>query len=104
MAILSLETGQFFIVLVPILVIALVAGFNFPNKPNFVQKFLSILSNFLFGMNVPLVTNPLPKSLVLLVQSWHDTMTILSFKIDELFILFTPVLVERGLQGYQLSK
>jgi len=44
-------------------------------------------------MIAPLIANPPPKSLVLLVPAWHDTMAILSFEFDQLFMLLVPSLV-----------
>jgi hypothetical protein len=45
---------------------------------------------FVIGMQLPLVTNPHPKRNVFLVPSWHETMAIVLFKLDQLFILLLP--------------
>jgi hypothetical protein len=63
MVILSFKLGQLCMLLVPDLVdvVAGAAGtFSFPSEPNFVQKFLSVRSNFVIDTTFPLRTNPLP--------------------------------------------
>jgi hypothetical protein len=94
MAILSFKIDQFIMLLVPYSLQFLPhSETSIPNEPDFVQKFLSIRSQFVLCMKCPLRTNPLSKSLVLLVPFWHDTMAILSFQLDQLFILLMPFLV-----------
>jgi hypothetical protein len=55
MALLSLPLDHFFILIVPFLVSS---DLNFPNEPEFVQKLLSIVSNFVICACVPLRTSP----------------------------------------------
>ena len=80
----------------PFLVIAGNAGgiaINFPSEPDFVQKLLSIKSQFVLPVIASLLINPTPKSLVFLVTEWHETVAILSFKIEQFFILQIPFLI-----------
>jgi hypothetical protein len=97
MAILSFKLDQLFILLVPdlvvVVVVVVVVGVRSPSEPDFVQKYLPIMSNFVLLMIVPLRTDPHPQRLVLLVLDWHRAMAILSFKLDQLFILLVPELV-----------
>jgi hypothetical protein len=65
-------------------------GVSFPSEPKFVQKFLSIKSQFVFEVSSPLRTNPHPKRHVFLAPSWNVTVTILLFKLDQLFMLLFP--------------
>jgi hypothetical protein len=46
-------------------------------------------------MQVPLPINPLPERHVFLVLLWHETIAILSFKLDKLFKLLVPFLFIR---------
>jgi hypothetical protein len=89
MSSLSFKLDHLFIVLVPELVVWFegVVGVRFPSEPDFVQNSLPILSNFVLFLISPLRTKPVAKSLVLLVPSWHHTMAILQFKLDELHFL-----------------
>jgi hypothetical protein len=92
MAILPFKLHNLFILLVPELVV--VGGVWFPIEPDLVQNYLSVLSHFVIVMIAPLHANPPPKSLILLVPSWHHTMTILSFKLDKLVKLTIPFLIK----------
>jgi hypothetical protein len=95
MAHISFKLDQLFVLLVPELVVWFEATTaSFPSEPDFVQESLSIRSNFVIDiMTLSLRTNPLPKSLVLLVPKWHHTMAIFSFKLHQLFTLLVPELV-----------
>jgi hypothetical protein len=66
--------------------------FSFPNEHQFVQLVLSILSQFVRVTKVPVPTNPPPESLVWLVLR-HETMAILSLKLDHFLMLQMPLLV-----------
>jgi hypothetical protein len=101
MASVSLKLDQLFILLVPELIEFVVGAVSFPNEPDFVQKSLSIKSKFVLLMILSLLTNPLPQRRVLLVEIWHCTMAILSFKFDKLFIHYIPSLImfRHGSQG-----
>jgi hypothetical protein len=81
--------------LVPDLVIwfEAVVGVKFPSKTDFVQKHLSIKPKFVCFTTDPLITDPPPKRLVLLVLEWHPTTSIHSFELDHLFMLMVPDLV-----------
>jgi hypothetical protein len=97
MAILFFECNQLFILLVPALGASrrrFPIRLNPPNEPKFVQKILSIKWHYV--ESPPLPTNPIPKRLVFLVPSWHQTTAILSFKLNKLFIFLVPVLVAVG--------
>jgi hypothetical protein len=72
-ALFLLKLDEFFILLVPSLVVAGKGGGNgisfpnseissidFPSEPDGVQKILSIKTNFVPGMKAPLRMNPLP--------------------------------------------
>jgi hypothetical protein len=93
MAFLLFKLDQLFILLVPDLVVGICGPFNCPNEPDFVQTFLSINSKFVIDMTLPLRMNPQPKRLVFFVLKRHQTIAILSFKLDQLFILLVPELV-----------
>jgi hypothetical protein len=41
----------------------------------------------------PLIANPNPERLFLLVAFWHHAMSLLLFKLDQLFIVLVPELV-----------
>jgi hypothetical protein len=58
MSILSSKLDKLFILLVPVLVVGIFGAFNCPSEPDFVQTFLSIMSNSVIPMIVPLVHNP----------------------------------------------
>jgi hypothetical protein len=63
MAIMSFTLDQLFILLLPGLVVLLVqdvGAFSIPREPDFVQEFLSVSSNCVIVMTVPLISNPLP--------------------------------------------
>jgi hypothetical protein len=92
MAILSFKLDQLFILLVPDLVQSVGAAI-FPSEPAFVQKDLSIWSHLVMVIIGPLMTNPPPQRLVMLVPEWFHAMTIGSLKLDQLFILVVPELV-----------
>jgi hypothetical protein len=59
-----------------VVLIEVVVAVIFPGESDFVQKFLSVWSNFVVFMIDPLITNPPPESLVFLVLLWHHTMAI----------------------------
>jgi hypothetical protein len=82
-AILLFKLDQLFILILPCCA-------HFPSEPKFVQKYLSIKSKCVFAMIDPLPTNPTPKRRVFLVPSGHEIIAILSFKLDQLFILLIP--------------
>jgi hypothetical protein len=63
---------------------------SFPDEPDFVQNFLSVLTHFVIEVSSALRTNPHPKRHVFAVPFWHQTMAILLFKLDQLFILLLP--------------
>jgi hypothetical protein len=69
---------------------AAVGAVRFPSELDFVKNRLSVWSNFVVLMKLPLRENPPPKRLVLFVLTWHHTMTIRSLKLDKLFILLIP--------------
>jgi hypothetical protein len=81
MVLLSFQLYELFILLVPELE-GLVGGVSFPDEPDFVQKYLSVWSQYVVCMK--------SHSLVLLVLEWHDTMALLSWKLDQLFMLLVP--------------
>jgi hypothetical protein len=91
------QTQPAFTLLLPELVfwfeqgVVVVGGIRFPSKSEFVQSCLSILLNCVVVMTEPLVADPTPKKLVLLLTLWHHAMTLLSFKVDQLFTLLLPV-------------
>jgi hypothetical protein len=62
MAIRSFKLDQFFILMVPELVVwfEFVGSVSFPCEPDFVQNYLSIKSNSVVLMKCPLRGNPLP--------------------------------------------
>jgi hypothetical protein len=95
MALLSSKLDQFFILLVPELVVwfEVVSDLNFPREPDFVQNYLSILSNCVIVTTLPLLANPMPQRLILLVTLWHHAIAIASFIFDQLFVLLVPELV-----------
>jgi hypothetical protein len=93
MSTLSFKLDQLFILLVPELVVWFEGVVSFPNESDFVQNSLSIKSNFVIVMKVPLCANPPPKRLFLLVREWHPTMSIDSLKLDKLFIVHVPFLI-----------
>jgi hypothetical protein len=90
MTIHSFKLDHLFTLLVPELVV--LVGIS-PSEPDFFQKSLSMQSNFVIVMIVPLRANPEPKRPVLFVTPWHHAMAILSFKLDQFFILSVPELV-----------
>ena len=67
---------------------------NIPNKPYIAQQILSILSNCVVCMIVPLLIDPQPEGLVMLVPSWNDTIPILLFIIEQFCILQIPSLFQ----------
>jgi hypothetical protein len=83
MSILSFKLHQLFILMVPVIVVWFggARGTSFPYEPDFVQKFLPIMSQFVDCMISPLIVYPLPQSLVLLVTPWHHTVVIVSFQL-----------------------
>jgi hypothetical protein len=95
MATLSFKVDKLFMLLVPELVVwfGVLGAISFPSESDFVQKFYSVWSNLVLLKNAPLPSNPNPQRLVLLISVWHHTMAILSFKLDQLFILHVPFLV-----------
>jgi hypothetical protein len=64
------------------------AFFDCPKEPDFVQNCLSIKSNFVLACL--LVLDPPPRGAVFLVLWLHETMAILLFKLDQLFMLLVP--------------
>jgi hypothetical protein len=68
-------------------------GAIIPGESDFVQKFLSVWSHFVFGVTLPLARNPDPKRRVFFVLLCHRAMSFLSFKLDEFFMLLVPELV-----------
>jgi hypothetical protein len=61
MAIFLFKLDKLFILLVPELVVWFEpVGFTFPSEPDFVQTFVSIKSNFVIVMILPLLANPVP--------------------------------------------
>jgi hypothetical protein len=105
MAILSFKLGHLFILQVPGLIVGLpfvvACCTNFPNEPDFVQQFLSINWNFVSDMISTLVTNPSPKRHVFPIPFGHETMVMLSFKLDKLFIPLIPFFILRFPHGSQ---
>jgi hypothetical protein len=94
MATLSFKLDQLFILMVPELVVLVnFVGAVIPSEPKVFQNSLSIKSKFVIVMKCPLMTNPQPQRLVLLVTTWHHTMAIGSFKLDQLFKALVPELV-----------
>jgi hypothetical protein len=95
MATLVFKLDQLFILLVPELVVWFenVRHVRFPSEPDFVQNYNPIGSKFVVVMKCPLLTNPIPQRLILLVSLWHHAMAILSFRLDQLFMLMVPGLV-----------
>jgi hypothetical protein len=95
MAIVSYVFEQLFMLLVPEPVFWFegVCAVIFPNEPDLVQNYPSILSNFVVVMIAPLPSNPPPQRLVLLVTLWHPTMSIDPFKLNKLFMFHVPLLV-----------
>jgi hypothetical protein len=83
-AIFSFELDKLFILLLPLVIL------HIPNEPDPVQTFLSIKSEFVCLMKLPLRINPQSKRYVFLVPFWHETIAIFSFKLDQLFILLIP--------------
>jgi hypothetical protein len=69
-----------------------------PNELEFVQQVLSVWSNFVVVMLCPLFRNPTRNNLVL-PAPWHDTMTILSFKVDQFCVLLVLFPVVAGSAG-----
>jgi hypothetical protein len=90
-ALLSLKLDQLYMLLVPEIVVVSVE-IRFPSKPDFVQKSLSVWSKFVIVMIAPLLCNPHPYRLVLLVALWHHAIAMFSFKLDQLFIPLVPLL------------
>jgi hypothetical protein len=96
MAIVSFKLDQLFMLLTPeLVVVVLVGAVTFPSETDFIQHSLLIRSNFAVGVSCPLVHNPLPYRLVFIAvtgasTSWHHAMAIVSFKLDQLFILLVP--------------
>jgi hypothetical protein len=102
MAILSFKLDKLFILLVPFLVFAGKVGgslITFPDEPDLVQKILSTKSNCVVFMTCPLVINPRPKRRVFLVPFWNETIAILSFELDKLFILLIPLFISKVRHG-----
>jgi hypothetical protein len=66
---------------------------SFPDEVEVIEQFLSVWSHFVLGVTFPLAANPISKRLVLLVTPWHNTMAMVSFKLDKLFMLRFPLLV-----------
>jgi hypothetical protein len=60
MAILSFKLDKLHMLLVPELLLSVLGTFKFPSEPDFVQKSLSIKSNFVILMFAPLIINPPP--------------------------------------------
>jgi hypothetical protein len=73
MAIRSFKLDQLFMLLVPDLVV----GVSFPSEADFIESSFSIRSKLVCSTIGPLITNPPPKRLVLLVILWHHAMAIL---------------------------
>jgi hypothetical protein len=102
MSILTFILDQLFILLPPFTVKNLDIACRFinsPNEPDFVQTSLSIKSNCVFDVKLPLCMNPNPKRRVFLVPTWHETMAIFAFKLDQLFILLVPFSVIKFRHG-----
>jgi hypothetical protein len=92
MAFLLFKPDKLFILLVPAVIFPSEPGFV-PSEPDFVQKFPSVWSHFVVLVEGPLLANPTPQRLVLLVAFWHHTVAIHSFKLDKLFILLVPAVI-----------
>jgi hypothetical protein len=67
MAMFPFKVDQLFMLLVPEHVVCFLGDLSFPSEPNFVQNSLLVWSNSVALVIAPLVSNPFPWRLVLVV-------------------------------------